>query len=269
MKSILQYPGSKWRIAKQIVSLLPPHHTYLEPYFGSGAVLFNKSRSDIETINDLDENVVNFFQWLKNDPEKLAHELWYIPYSHSVYNNAVQNKAQNSLEQAVNYCIMLNMGHGFRTGGPVSGWKSDIHGRERAYAAKNWASLPSRLEEAAARLRGVQIECMPALELIQKYRYKDVLLYLDLPYVLSSRAGGLQYAKEMSDADHEKLLEVILDHPGPVVLSGYDSDLYRNMLKDWHRIELESRTQSHARRTEVIWTNYIPPQAEQLTFELD
>lgn len=65
MKSILQYPGSKWRIAKQIVSLFPPHHTYLEPYFGSGAVLFNKSRSDIETINDLDENVVNFFQWLK------------------------------------------------------------------------------------------------------------------------------------------------------------------------------------------------------------
>ena len=108
-----------------------------------------------------------------------------------------------------------------------------------------------------------------ALELIPKYRYKDVLLYLDPPYVLSSRAGGLQYAKEMSDADHEKLLEVILDHPGPVVLSGYDSDLYRNMLKDWHRIELESRTQSHARRTEVIWTNYIPPQAEQLTFELD
>ena len=130
MKSILQYPGSKWRIAKQIVSLFPPHHTYLEPYFGSGAVLFNKSRSDIETINDLDENVVNFFQWLKNDPEKLAHELWYIPYSHSVYNNAVQNKAQNSLEQAVNYCVMLNMGHGFRTGGPASGWKSDIHGRE-------------------------------------------------------------------------------------------------------------------------------------------
>lgn len=169
----------------------------------------------------------------------------------------------------MNYCIMLNMGHGFRTGGPVSGWKSDIHGRERAYAAKNWASLPSRLEEAAARLRGVQIECMPALELIPKYRYKDVLLYLDPPYVLSSRAGGLQYAKEMSDADHEKLLEVILDHPGPVVLSGYDSDLYRNMLKDWHRIELEGRTQSHARRTEVIWTNYIPPQAEQLTFELD
>lgn len=108
-----------------------------------------------------------------------------------------------------------------------------------------------------------------ALELIPKYRYKDVLLYLDPPYVLSSRAGGLQYAKEMSDADHEKLLEVILDHPGPVVLSGYDSDLYRNMLKDWHRIELEGRTQCHARRTEVIWTNYIPPQAEQLTFELD
>ena len=81
MKSILQYPGSKWRIAKQIVYL----------YFGSGAVLFNKSRSDIETINDLDENVVNFFQWLKNDPEKLAHELWYIPYSHSASSSFFSN----------------------------------------------------------------------------------------------------------------------------------------------------------------------------------
>lgn len=61
MRSVLKYPGSKWRIAKWIVSMIPEHHSYLEPYFGSGAVFFTKPKSKIETINDLDNNVVNPF----------------------------------------------------------------------------------------------------------------------------------------------------------------------------------------------------------------
>ena len=69
MRSIIKYPGSKFRIAKQIISYFPEHRTYLEPFFGSGAVLFNKDRSAIETVNDLDQDVVCFFEWVKNDPE--------------------------------------------------------------------------------------------------------------------------------------------------------------------------------------------------------
>ena len=53
MKSLLRYPGSKWNLAQKIVDLLPDHKSYLEPYFGSGAVLFTKSVSPIETVNDL------------------------------------------------------------------------------------------------------------------------------------------------------------------------------------------------------------------------
>ena len=59
MKPVLKYPGSKWRIAGEIVARIPEHHTYLEPFFGSGAVFFSKEPSRIEMINDLDNNVPN------------------------------------------------------------------------------------------------------------------------------------------------------------------------------------------------------------------
>ncbi len=72
MRAIMKYPGSKWSIAEWIISFFPDHHSYLEAFLGSGAVLFNKSRSNIETVNDLDGNVINLFEWIKNDPEKLA-----------------------------------------------------------------------------------------------------------------------------------------------------------------------------------------------------
>lgn len=54
MNKVLSYPGSKWNIAAKLIELIPSHHSYVEPYFGSGAVLFNKPPSDIETVNDLD-----------------------------------------------------------------------------------------------------------------------------------------------------------------------------------------------------------------------
>lgn len=265
MRSIIKYPGSKFRIAKQIVSYFPEHKTYMEPFFGSGAVFFNKERSRIETINDLDGDVVNFFQWVKNDPEQLAHEIYYTPYARNVYESACQHSGSDSLQQAVSFCIRLNMGYGFRTGGPASGWKSDIHGRERSYAAEDWRTLPDRLLEVAERLRGVQIECMDAVSLIRKYHFSDVLLYCDPPYVLSTRSGGKQYRKEMSDDQHRELLGVLLEHPGPVVLSGYDSELYRTMLDGWHRIMLENYSQVLSRKTEVLWLNYDWEENRQLS----
>lgn len=84
----MKYPGSKWRIADWIIQFFPEHHSYLEPFFGSGAVLFRKPRSNIETINDLDGNVVNLFEWIKKDPEQLAHEIYWIPYARQVYEEA-------------------------------------------------------------------------------------------------------------------------------------------------------------------------------------
>lgn len=265
MKAIIKYPGSKWSLAEWIISMFPNHHSYLEPFFGSGAVLFNKPRSNIETVNDLDGNVVNLFEWIRNDPEKLTHEIYYTPYARQVYEQAFSRKSEDSLGRAVSFYVRLNMGHGFRTTGEKVGWKNDVQGRERAYAAQDWVHLPEKIYQAAERLRGVQIENKPAVELIERFNHESVLIYCDPPYMLKTRHGK-QYLCEMSDAEHGELLEVLLKHKGPVVISGYDTDLYNNMLAGWRRYENISYSQVCSKKKEVLWLNYEPP-GRQLTFE--
>lgn len=260
MKAVMKYPGSKWSIANWIIGFFPDHHSYLEPFFGSGAVLFNKPRSNIETINDLDDNVVNLFEWIKKDPEKLAREVYWTPYARQIYNHAFDTVPKDSLEKAVNFYIKINMGHGFRTSGEKSGWSNDIQGREKAYAAIGWAHLPEKIIQAAERLREVQIECVPALELMGRYNYPKVLIYLDPPYMAETRAGRRkQYRLDMLDTEsHEKLLTAALAHKGRVIISGYNSDLYNCMLKDWHREETSCLNIRSAKTREVLWMNFEP-----------
>ena len=263
MKAIAKYPGSKWGIADWIIGHFPKHHSYLEPYFGSGAVLFNKPRSNIETVNDLDGNVVNLFEWIKHDPERLAHEIYFTPYSRQVYEDTFATVAEDSLQKAVNFYIRLQMGHGFRTNGEKVGWKNDVQGRERAYAAKDWCGLPDKIMQAAERLRGVQIECRPAAEVIQRFNSHKVLIYADPPYVLSTRHGK-QYRCEMDDKDHQGLLDVLMDHKGPVLLSGYDNALYNDRLQGWSREETVGYSQAISRKTEVLWMNFEPEEQMRL-----
>lgn len=84
----LKYPGSKWRMAEWIISLMPPHKSYLEPFFGSGAVFFKKPPSRIETINDLDGEIVNLFRCIREQPEALMRAVATTPYSRGEYEQA-------------------------------------------------------------------------------------------------------------------------------------------------------------------------------------
>lgn len=258
MKAVAKYPGSKWSIADWIIQFFPEHHSYVEPFFGSGAVLFNKPRSNIETVNDLDDSVVNLFEWIKKDLEKLAHEIYYTPYARKVYEDAFASVPEDSLQKAVNFYIRLNMGHGFRTTGKKVGWKNDVQGREKAYASQDWRRLPEKIMQAAERLRGVQIECRPAVEVMQRFNYKNVLLYLDPPYMPGVRHGK-QYRHEMYDEkSHWELLEAAREHKGPVLVSGYETDLYNDMLAGWHREETVCYSQTCSRKQEVLWMNFKP-----------
>lgn len=266
MKAIFKYPGSKWSIAEWIISFFPEHHSYLEPFLGSGAVLFNKPRSNIETVNDLDGNVVNLFEWIKRDPERLAHEIYYTPYARQIYEDAFAMVPEDSLGKAVNFYIRLNMGHGFRTNGEKVGWKSDVQGRERSYASQGWCNLPDKIMQAAERLRGVQIENKPAVELMERFNFSNVLIYLDPPYVLDMRHGK-QYRHEMDNADHEELLAVAKKHKGPVLISGYESELYNALLKGWYREETTCYSQVCSKKREILWMNFKP--SGQMSFSAD
>ncbi len=259
MKAIAKYPGSKWSLADWIIRFFPKHHSYLEPFFGSGAVFFNKPRSDIETINDLDSDIVNLFDCIRKDPERLAKAVYLTPYSREVYERAYLERPEDPFERALNLYIKLNQGHGFRTNGEKVGWKNDVQGREKAYAAMDWCRISEKIIAAAERLRGVQIEHMDALELIARFNFENVLIYCDPPYVLSTRHGK-QYKCEMSDADHIRLLELLIQHKGSVIISGYDSELYNSVLAGWYK-----ESQIASQKLEVIWMNVKPVKHSQIS----
>ena len=115
MNTLLNYPGAKWGMAKEIVSLMPSHRSYLEPFFGSGAVLFNKPPSAIETVNDIDGDIVNFFKILREYPTELAADIAMTPYSREVFNDAHENQGSSEYERAYKFAIRSKMGHGFKT----------------------------------------------------------------------------------------------------------------------------------------------------------
>jgi DNA adenine methylase len=240
-----------------IINFFPEHHSYLEPYFGSGAVLFNKTRSNIETVNDKDGNVVNLFYWIRKDPERLAREIYLTPYARQVYDEAFALVPRDDFDRAVNFYIRLNMGHGFRTNGEKVGWKNDVQGREKAYASQDWCNLPDKIILAAERLRGVQIENKKAVDVIQRFNHPNVLIYCDPPYMLQTRHGK-QYRCEMTDEEHEELLDILLSHKGKVLLSGYDTKLYQSKLSGWHRETTTAYSQVCSKKQEVLWMNYKP-----------
>lgn len=257
MRTLLNYPGAKWGMAKMICNLMPPHRSYLEPFFGSGAVLFNKVPSAIETINDVDGDIVNFFTVLRENPDELIRQIMFTPYSREVFEDAHENRGITDMDKAFRFAIRSKMGHGFKTY-QKTGFKIDVYARENSYAVKCWNRMPRDLQEAAERLKGVQIENRPALDLIHKFNHDNVLIYADPPYLLNTR-GGRQYRHEMTEQDHVALLEALLQHKGSVILSGYPSDLYSNMLSDWSMVTKKSYNQNSDPRTEVLWCNFDLP----------
>lgn len=255
MNQLLKYPGSKFRSAQWIISHFPSHHSYLEPFFGSGGVFFNKPISNIETINDLDGDVVNLFKVIRSKPQELAKEIFSIPYARNIFDEAFEMKSKNDLETAVNFLIRCNMGYGFRTTGEKNGFKTDIQGRERNYAVRYWNGLPEKIMEVAIRLKNAQIENRDAVDLIRRYNYPNVLIYADPPYVLNTRFQK-QYKHEFSDEDHLRLLEALKQHKGKVIISGYDTRLYNEALIGWQSDTVSDRNQNGDQRIEKIWMNF-------------
>ena len=257
MRQIIKYPGSKWNLSNWIIDFFPEHHSYLEPFFGSGAVLFNKPPSKIETINDLDDEVVNLFECIKKDPEKLAKMIWLTPYSRKSFNDAYINRNENRYIKAAKFIARCDMGQGIRTNGKKTGFKMDIQGREAAYAVKHWNKIPDLIIQCAERLKQVQIENRPAIGVIERFNFQNVLIYADPPYLLSTRHGK-QYRCEMEESNHIDLLEVLKNHKGTVIISGYENSLYNDILHNWHKEYRRSRTQTGKHVTEVLWMNFIP-----------
>ncbi|MFV0399179.1 MAG: DNA adenine methylase [Oscillospiraceae bacterium] len=261
MKPILKYPGAKWRLSEWITRNMPPHESYLEPFFGSGAVLFNKPKSRIETVSDLDGDIVHFFKVCRERADELAFALSLTPWSREEYMAADNRSDLDDLERARRFCVRCWMSIGGKR--LKSGWRCTT-GKQKDGGpdnAKLWGRLPEIVHQVAGRLIGVQIENRPAVDVIQTYQGEEVLVYADPPYLKETRtAHGDMYLHEMTDEEHVGLLRCLREHPGPAMISGYDCELYNDMLAGWHKVTTDTQAERGARRTEVLWMNKKPLQ---------
>lgn len=260
MKPVLKYPGSKWRLAEWIISFMPPHTTYLEPFFGSGAVFFQKPRSKAETLNDLDGNVVNLFKIIRDRTEEFIRVVEHTPWARDEYYTSYK-KTGDDLEDARRFLVRCWQAHGTKTNGRT-GWKSTVQGLEGSNGVMLWEKMAARIIPIAKRLKQAQIENQPAKQIIERYKYNAVLIYADPPYLLNTRSGKM-YAHEMTDADHIELLEALDAHPGPVLLSGYACELYDTRLKHWRRETIKAQAEKGQIREEVLWINPLAARAQQ------
>lgn len=267
---VLKYPGSKWRLADWVISHFPQGYkkmTYLDPYFGSGAVFFRKPRSSIETINDVNGSVINLFRVIRENPEELCRLIRFTPWSRFEYKQSYQ-VTDNPIEDARRFLVRSWMAIGFKSS-DITGWRNNIKGINGNLNKWNYG-LPEDILHCANRLLTdgkniVQIENKPALEVIQRHNSANVLIYADPPYPLSTRSGRI-YAHEMTDQDHIELLEALDKHPGPVLLSGYACELYDERLKHWDRKTTRAIAEGGREREEVLWIN--PVAAEKLNYSL-
>ncbi len=251
---IMKYPGSKWKIADWIVKHFPPHKVYCEPYFGSGGVFFTKQPSYIETINDLNGDVVNLFKVCRERPEELAAAIEMTPFAREEYTNCHEITGDD-IGRARRTLVRYHQSYGTCNSNKNSWRNSQASNSPRCAAV--WKQLPQIITDVCGRLKDAQIENVDALKLIERYDDPETLLYLDPPYLQSIRWRNM-YACEMTDDMHAELLELIIKSKSKVIISAYDNGLYNEYLKGWYTAEKNTIAQAGKHRTEKIYMNYAP-----------
>ncbi len=255
--------GGKYSHLSWLLPLLPEVKHYCEPFGGSGAVLLNRDPAPVETYNDLDGEVVNFFRVLRDEREALVEAVGLTPFSREEFELAISTPTDNitDLERARRFFVRARQ---VRTGlaqtASSGRWAHCLLTSRAgmAGAVSRWLGSVEGLSEIAQRLLRVQIEHAPALEVLTRYDSPATLFYCDPPYVHASRGDSNAYSYEMTDNQHRELAEVLHQVQGKVAISGYHGTLMDKLYADWHCHEAEPRTVHSVKqkRVEVLWTNY-------------
>jgi DNA adenine methylase len=258
--------GGKFSHLDWLLPLLPKCHHYCEPYSGSAAVLLNRQPSPVETYNDLDGEVVNFFRACRDHSEELIKAIALTPFSREEFALACTLDPDVSVvERARRFYVRARQ---VRTGlaqtASLGRW-----GNCKNTSRAGMSGIISRflggvemLPEIALRLQRVQIENRPALDVIRLYDSPGTLFYCDPPYVHETRGDSKAYKFEMTDDEHMALASAFKAAEGKVAISNYDCDLMNDLYPapKWRKFRTKPKT-NHAtkgKRIEVLWTNYDP-----------
>jgi DNA adenine methylase len=254
--------GGKYSHLNWLLPLLPKTIHYCEPFGGSAAVLLNRDPSPVETYNDIDSEVVNFFHVLREQKDALIEAIGLTPFSREEFAMAIaQPKNVSDLERARQFFVRARqVRNGLAQTASTGRWANCLLTSRAGMggAVSRWLGSVEGLSEIVQRLLRVQIENAPAIEVIQRYDSPDTLFYCDPPYPHDSRGDTQAYAYEMTDEEHRELARVLRSAKGKVALSGYRCAIMDELYGDWNRVEATPKNimTSKQIRTEVLWVNY-------------
>ena len=263
MRAPFSWYGAKYTFADWILGFIPQKpNMYCEVFGGAGGVLIRKRAHGVEVFNDLDSRIVNFFNVLRDNHEQLMHKLEHTPYSREHWNTLKDVYQAKGVDGA--YAFFVRIEQSFSAKGSTWGCRyGDISSGCRAIT---FSKRVDNLRLVVKRLKEVQFENTCAIKLIWRLAEygSNVIIYADPPYLLRTRKAGKQYKFEMSDCEHDNFLSAVASSPCAVVVSGYESDRYREALADWdvHKKEIACPANNqggagHTRREEILWVNPV------------
>lgn len=258
--------GGKFSHLDWLLPLLPACHHYCEPFAGSGAVLINRAPSPVETYNDLDGEVANFFRVLRDHKSELVEKIGLTPFSREEFGIACEiDPDVPAVERARRFYVRARQ---VRTGlaqtASLGRWANckDTSRAGMSGVVSRWLGGVEQLPDIADRLLRVQIENRPAVDVVRLYDAPTTLFYCDPPYVHETRGDDKAYGYEMTDAAHRDLARALNAVKGLVAISNYDCPLMDELYPKarWNKHVSAARTihSTKDQRVEVLWTNYDP-----------
>lgn len=263
-KPAFGYYGAKQRISSSIIDLFPPHNAWVEVFCGSAAITLAKPPAPIEVINDLDGNIINVFEQIRNNKDKLINAIKLTPYSREEFKKAKQiNKNDSNLERARKFLIVSMMTVNATVGNNKCGFSYSLsYARNGVEARVNrWNNLPERIENVTNRIRNVLVENQDARDIVKLFSDRPAtLMYLDPPYYVSRSHNYVIDAKEKEF--HKELLDICCKSKAMIIISHYENSLYREYLNrstGWISKTIKTHTRDTSgkdfARNEILWIN--------------
>lgn len=263
-KSPINWYGGKYYMAKDIIELFPEHHMYVEGFGGAGHVLFRKEKSNLEVYNDIHSGLYLIFKFLRENNQEFIRRVSLTPYSREEFNDSkTWYEEEEEVEKARKFYVRTMQSVATNGGWCYAKSKSR---RGMCQSVSRWlGNVEENLTGAIERLKEIQIENIDVLELLDKYDKEDTLFYLDPPYITETRKQKKSYDFEMSDEQHKALVDKLIKVEGKVILSGYDHDIYNDLLNNgWKKVflgEYSKRGQKENvgeldKGAEFVWINY-------------
>ncbi len=258
--------GGKFSHLDWLLPLLPPAHHYCEPFGGSAAVLLNREPAPIETYNDLDGEVVNFFRILREQSDELIRRIALTPFSRKELEIACQREDVDDIERARRFYVRARQTRtGLAQTASPGRWAYCVATSRAGMggAVSRWFGGIEELFYIADRLLRVQIENLPAEEVLRKYDSEQTLFYCDPPYIHETRGDTKAYAFEMTNEEHVRLAKILHSLRAKVAISGYRCELMDTLYNDWYLTEAPPKICHSVKevRREALWTNYDPKEA--------